>query len=150
MKNIFKPILMMAAFAAMLTITSCEKTCDAGYEGSDCKTQIRTKYYGTYKVSGTAVNGGGSATITDLLVTVSASSTTNVQDFNITFVLGGDSYLLKGTLKDGSAFTVPSQTANGNTYTGSGSFAGSVTMNLSLAEDNSGTVTNVTLSGDKQ
>jgi hypothetical protein len=44
MKKIFASFLTVAAFAAVTTISSCTKTCDEGYEGSDCKTEIRTKF----------------------------------------------------------------------------------------------------------
>ncbi len=148
MKKVIYSALMMGALA--FSTTSCTKTCDAGYEGSDCKTEVRTKYLGNYKTSGTAVvAGGGSGQITDLIVAVSTSST-DVESFNFAYTIGGDSYSLKGTLStNGTAFTVPSQTAQGLTYTGSGSFT-TTSMTVQLQEVNGSTTTTINLTGPKQ
>ncbi len=43
MKNIFKGFLAATTLGVVLTIASCTKTCDTGFEGSDCKTEMRTK-----------------------------------------------------------------------------------------------------------
>lgn len=44
-----KKILAALTIALVLFISACTKTCETGYEGKDCKTEIRVKYYGTYK-----------------------------------------------------------------------------------------------------
>lgn len=148
MKKIFNSLFIMAAITAMFSTTSCTKVCDAGYEGSDCKTEVRAKYIATYKVAGTATNAGGSLNVTDLLITVTAASS-GVSDMNFTYVLGGTTYSLKGTLNsDGSSIEFANQTSNGLTYSGSGSFAGT-TLNLNLTEVGSATTT-ILLSGPKQ
>lgn len=51
MKSIFKSFLAVAAMASVITISSCTKTCDPGYEGNDCKTEVRAKFIGTYGAS---------------------------------------------------------------------------------------------------
>jgi hypothetical protein len=148
MKKIFSTLLIATALVGTLSISSCTKTCDAGYEGSDCKTEVRTKYVATYKVSGTATNTNGSAPITDLLVAVTSASS-GVQDLNFTYTLSGTTYSLKGTLQaDGTSLNFATQTTNSLSYSGSGSFAGT-TLNLNLTEAGSVTTT-ITLSGPKQ
>lgn len=148
MKKIFALFLTAATFTAVTTMSSCTKTCDAGYEGSDCKTEIRSKYTGTYKVSGTATNTSGTAPITDLIVTV-ANSSSSVTKFNLSYTLGGDTYSLVGDLDDNGSFTIASQTAQGLTYSGSGSFTTS-SMTLNLTEVDGSTTTNISLTGPKQ
>lgn len=146
MKKVIYSALLLGAFA--MGTSSCTKTCDAGYEGSDCKTEVRTKYFGTYNVSGTAVNAGGSSNISNLIVTV-GTRTGDVQDFSFSFVLGGDTYLFQGTLDaNGTAFTVPSQTVQTLQYSGNGSFTTS-SMQVQLSEVDGGTTTTINLSGAK-
>ena len=149
MKNFFRPFMIVAVAASLFATSSCTKTCDAGYEGSDCKTEVRTKYFGSYKVSGNAVvTGGGSDVISDLIVTVTTASA-DVQKFNFSYVIGGDNYQLTGTLNEnGTAFTVPSQTAQGLNYTGSGSFT-TTSMSVLLTETDGSQVTTITLQGPK-
>jgi hypothetical protein len=40
MKKLVSFFAATALVAAMMTTSSCTKTCDAGYEGSDCKTPV--------------------------------------------------------------------------------------------------------------
>ncbi|MBL7800270.1 MAG: hypothetical protein JNL95_06045 [Chitinophagales bacterium] len=149
MKKLLNFLMIGAVSAMLVTTSSCTKTCDAGYEGSDCKTEVRTKYYGNYKTSGTAVNTSGSFTITDLIVSVS-SNASDVQNFNFSYTIGGDTYLLNGKIDaNGTAFTVPSQTAFGLTYTGTGTFTTS-SMTVQLTEVDGGTTTTINLTGPKQ
>lgn len=51
-KLAFAAFLSVSALGT-LTMTSCNKdeTCDAGYEGSDCKTLSSAKFVGTYAVT---------------------------------------------------------------------------------------------------
>lgn len=44
MKKIFNSLFIMAAITAMVSTSSCTKVCDPGYEGSDCKTEVRAKF----------------------------------------------------------------------------------------------------------
>ncbi len=44
MKKIFNSFLIVAVMASVASISSCTKTCDAGFEGTDCKTEIRAKF----------------------------------------------------------------------------------------------------------
>lgn len=123
--------------------------CEDGYEGVNCATETRSKYFGNYKMSGTASNTSGTFTIADLIMTVSASST-SIQTINISFMLGSDSYLLSATLANDGTFTVPSQAVNSLTYAGTGSFSGSFTMNINMTENAPGDVSTISLSGPKQ
>ncbi len=44
MKSIFKSFLAVATLATVISVSSCTKTCDPGYEGTDCKTEVRAKF----------------------------------------------------------------------------------------------------------
>lgn len=44
-----KNLLSLFIVGSLLFISACTKTCEAGYEGKDCKTEIRSKFYGDYK-----------------------------------------------------------------------------------------------------
>jgi hypothetical protein len=57
MKKVIYSALMMGALA--FGTTSCTKTCDAGYEGSDCKTEVRTKFLANNKVTTDNCAGSG-------------------------------------------------------------------------------------------
>ena len=43
MKKITTAIMLLVTLAAVTTISSCTKTCDNGFEGSDCKTFVFDK-----------------------------------------------------------------------------------------------------------
>jgi len=51
MKNFFKPFLIAATVASLFFVNSCTKPCKEGFEGSDCKTQVRTKFLANNKVT---------------------------------------------------------------------------------------------------
>lgn len=153
MKKLFRTFSAFALIGSLFTFNSCEKVCDEGYEGDKCDVEIRAKYFGTYKVSGTATNDLGSAPITDLIINITTSSA-GILNFNISYTLGGDQYSLNAKLDtDGKNFTIPQQTitAGGTNYiySGSGSFT-SNSITLQLTENDNGFVTNVSLTGPKQ
>jgi hypothetical protein len=148
MKKIFNSFLVVAMMAAVATTSSCTKTCDPGYEGSDCKTEQRTKYFGTYSLSGTD-NGTPAGTYTNVNTTVSTSST-GVQNLNI---LIGSGISLQIKLDEaGTAFTVVGPTSGNFTYTGTGSFTSSslTLVNLTETKTSDNTVLVYNLSGAKQ
>ena len=148
MKKIFNSFLIVAVIASVASISSCTKTCDAGYEGSDCKTEVRAKFVGTYKVSGTIVTGGVSTAFADQTLTI-ATSSANLQNILLTF--GGATVTASTT---GTTMTIASQVINVNyTYTGTGSIANNVISFTITETDNTGgvpTVYNITGSGPKQ
>jgi hypothetical protein len=56
MKKMFNYLLVGTMALGLFAAQSCSKTCDAGYEGSDCKTLSSTKFLGTYSEADT-LNG---------------------------------------------------------------------------------------------
>lgn len=137
--------LTMIAVATVLFFNSCEQDpckdvicvngtcvsgicdCDAGYEGSDCGTESRAQFIGTYSVSGTVaceVTPDGTITNAVLSITNSASDVTK-----IVINFAGQLTII-GTVT-GSSVTIESQTVGSFTYTGNGTVSGNnITMTL--------------------
>ena len=155
MKKLFSILTGVALTAAIFSTTSCTKTCDAGYEGSDCKTEVRAKYVGNWTESGTwtattspATNGSVPATA------VTVSTATSINDINAAFTFNSVNYSYKRTMgSDGKTFTMSSQTqADGSTLTGSGSFPSATTVSevITLTYTTpSAFVVTITLTGSK-
>ncbi len=59
MKKIFNSFLIVAVMASVASISSCTKTCDPGFEGTDCKTEIRTKFLKDNAVTSDNCTGTG-------------------------------------------------------------------------------------------
>ena len=98
MKKIFNSLFIMAAVTAMFSVTSCTKTCDLGYEGSDCKTETRAKYLGNFngtEVSTLAGTGPVSVNATSVNGDVTKVNFYNIYDagFNTTATLQADGSL---------------------------------------------------------
>jgi hypothetical protein len=117
MKKVFKSFLAIAIIGAVTTVTSCTKTCDPGYEGDDCKTEIRAKFIGQYAGPETCTVGTDNYTIT-----VGRSSTDALK---ITFAnVYNQAYTAVATV-DGSSFTVETQNvATDVTVAGTGTLSG--------------------------
>ncbi len=109
--------------------------CTAGFEGTDCGTQMRTKFIGIY--NGTFSCPGQNFTV-QMNVTTSSTGISNV-----VFNDGFDTWV--GTVS-GSSVTINTQTISaGVTIAGSGQLAGNIlTLNLNLSG------TTCTYSGTKQ
>ncbi len=132
--------MMIGALA--FSITSCTKTCEPGYEGSDCKTEVREKFIGAFQ--GDEICGTGNDNYT---ITIAKPGTEDVLKVTFTNVYN-QALTAVGTV-DGSSFTVESQTvAVGITVSGSGSVSGSnLTFTYSI---NDGTnANNCTFTGTK-
>ena len=129
MKKIFNSFVIVAMMAAVATTSSCTKTCDPGYEGSDCKTETRSNYYGIYTLSGSDTDGD---TYSNLQTTV-ATGGNDVLQMNITMVGNGLTVPFTGKLdaSSTSTFSVAQFPFAGEQFTGSGSFAGKL-MTLQL------------------
>lgn len=98
MKKILNSLFIMAAVTAMFSVTSCTKTCDLGYEGSDCKTETRAKYLGNFngtEVSTLAGTGPVSVNATSVNGDVTKVNFYNIYDagFNTTATLQADGSL---------------------------------------------------------
>ncbi|MBL0308596.1 MAG: hypothetical protein IPP77_02580 [Bacteroidetes bacterium] len=76
MKKIFGLFLTVAT-AAIIT-SSCTKTCDPGYEGDKCTTEVRAKFVGQWKGDEVCTVGTDSYTI------AVANSASDVQTITIT------------------------------------------------------------------
>ncbi len=114
MKKIFNSFVVVAMMAAAATTSSCTKTCDAGYEGSDCKTEVRAKIIGTYKVTETCGTTGSAV----YNVTISKSSSDVLKVLIVPF---GGYPAITGTAKvDGTNVTVEAQTSGNYTFNGTG------------------------------
>ena len=141
MKKILSVFTVVCAIAAITTISSCTKTCDPGYEGSDCKTAMNTKFGGLFHISDTAAthytNPVSDTTYYipyDLTVTASLSDPTVITLGNFGGYLGSITGKVDGTNFTGDNTTIGgvqisnvSGSINGNvisyTYTGIDSFS---------------------------
>ena len=117
MKKIFNSFLIVAVMASVASISSCTKTCDAGYEGSDCKTQILTKFL---KTGATVSEVCGTVTSTPYVVDVATGS--DATHFRIKNLGGysctaGDYYVVL-TVKDGTNSTIDAQTVCATAWSG--------------------------------
>lgn len=125
---------MILATAILLGTASCKKdedtiTCDLGYEGTNCATEIREKFIGSYNVEQT----------TDLanpyqLQMVKLS--TNVYSFrieNITNEGYGVRAEVSTVANQPKVFNIPEQIVNGNTISGTGNTnSGALDMLVSI------------------
>ena len=132
-----KAILFL--FAASVLFSGCKKECGIGYEGSNCKTEVRTKFYGFYTgavtQNNTAYNG---------YYEIAASGT----DAN-KFEIGPFVATLQNN--DGT-FTIASQTVNlsGLAYTATGNGAVTGTqLNMLYNWERNGIVTQGYFTGVK-
>ncbi len=142
MKKIFKTFVAITTIAAVSFISSCTKTCDPGYEGSDCKTETRAKFVGQYQGPETCTVGTDNYTLTV------AKSSTDVLKITFTNVYN-QAYTAIATV-DGSSFTVESQTvASGVTVSGTGTLSGT-TLTFTYTITTAGAASNTcTFSGVK-
>ncbi|MDB5284195.1 MAG: hypothetical protein JWO06_3270 [Bacteroidota bacterium] len=147
MRKITRLSLMIATSAVLLTIASCSKTCDAGYEGSDCKTQIREKFIGQFKGPETCTAGTDNYT-----VTISNSSSSDLLAIILSNVYN-QSFTATGTVSGTTLTTTANQTLGvGVTLvSGTGSISGSpsvLTFTYAI-KDSAGTTNTCTFTGTK-
>ena len=114
MKKVFKPFMVVAAVAGLMAVNSCSKTCDPGYEGTDCKTETRAKILGSYHVTETCSVTGAAAY--DVTITASGTDVTKV----LVSPFGGYSGLTGTISVDGTTLTIGQQSSAGYTVVGSG------------------------------
>ncbi|MCW3127127.1 MAG: hypothetical protein JWO03_2785 [Bacteroidetes bacterium] len=145
MKKLVSFLTATALVVTLMTTSSCTKTCDAGYEGSDCKTQVRTKFVNTYTASETknagtpytyptSITAGTSATdITQVIITKITGQNLGTGGFFTNYVTGTVS---------GSTLTIANQSPDGDGYyiTGSGTITGTtVALTYSISGPNNAT-----------
>ncbi|MEO8066468.1 MAG: calcium-binding EGF-like domain-containing protein [Flavobacteriales bacterium] len=152
--------LPLAVLAIALSITGCKKddpcdsvtcynggtcsdgtcSCGTGYQGTDCGTEWRSKFLGSYV--GNMACSTGNFTI-NLSVNNSANGVTS-----ITMNDGTDTWV--AVLSSTNNFSIATQAISGGTsVSGSGQLAGNI-LTLNLILSNSGNTVNCTYSGTKQ
>ena len=111
--------LLSLMFILSVGLNSCTKECEEWYEGDDCKTEVRAKFFGVY--AGTATTNGQSANAQ----TQVSTSTSGINSFSISLTTGEITATLSS--KEGT-FSIPLQNIyyQGTTsqIEGSGSFNG--------------------------
>jgi len=159
-----KAAFSVLALGAMLTFSSCKDECKdvtcnnggtcvtgscectTGYEGTNCETETRAKFIGTYTTNGSVtcpVSGNGTLTGTSISITNSSSAANKI----VISVLGVN---LTATVS-GSSFTLDQSTQNNFTYTGNGSLSGTtITINLNEQDPSIGETCVYTVTGPKQ
>jgi len=113
MKKMFNYLLVGTMALGLFSAQSCSKTCDAGYEGTDCKTESRAKFYKSWLATETKT---GSSTPSTFSVTIGSGSTTDVTKISI----GNFSDVFVNDVTatvDGDKFTIPSQNPDADRYT---------------------------------
>ena len=128
--------VIVLLFVASVFISSCTKKCESGYEGSNCTTEARAKYYATY--SGTAVTNGNNASV-DCIITQGTSGIHSlIVQGGLTNGVGLEAIL--ATNNDGT-FVINPQVINSSfTVSGSGLFSGN-NVNVTLNYPSSVTTT---------
>ncbi len=114
-------------------------TCAAGYEGTNCETEERTKFLGTYSCTVSYSDGSSADSGVPLIIT----SASNIE--KVTFTFGGTVFT---AMVDGSTMTLDPATASGSTYTGSGSVTGSQ-LSASITETAAAGTLVYTITGSK-
>lgn len=122
MRNFFKPFVMASTVAALFFVSSCTKTCDPGYEGSDCKTEVRAKFLANNKVTTDNCAGSG--------YNMSITADSDVE-FIVFSNLGNFTTpaVVKAKVSESSFSFTNFIDATGRKFTGSGTLAGN-TINL--------------------
>ena len=137
MKKTLSALTLICAIAAITTMSSCTKTCGVGYEGSDCKTAMNTKFAGSYSVHDTAIiNNTQSVFVYTMTVTASSSDPSTISIANFGGFNPGSSTTGK---VDGTTLTIPNTTIGNEQITNaSGSISGSTLTFVYTAQDSTG------------
>lgn len=131
--------LTLTAFGAT-TLVSCNKDCEIGYEGSNCKTLSRDKFVGTW-------NGNETCTIgTDQY---QLSITAAGEDIKLNYSnLYNQGFSGQGTMTGNNTFTFTG--ASGATdWTGTGTLADNGTITLNYQISNGVTANTCTFTGNR-
>jgi hypothetical protein len=137
MKKMFNLILAVTVFAGLTAVTSCSKTCDEGFEGTKCDTEIREKFTGTSSTTYTATEDGTLSQPATFDVTIS-KSTTGATKILIGNVWNTFTNQVLATV-DGDKFTIENQTPDNDGYSvqGTGTINGNkITVNYSVTDNN--------------
>ncbi len=147
MSKLFRPFLMVATAATLLLTNSCTKTCDPGYEGTDCKTEVRAKFLSNNVSVSEKKNNGTAYSYSTTIISVSS----DVQQVAITKIANGFYNSNIVATVDGSTFTIAKQDPDYDGYNieGSGTVSGtSVTVTFTITgKDGSGNTVTDNYSG---
>lgn len=117
MKKVFNSFLMVATIASVVSISSCTKTCDPGFEGDDCKTEVRAKIIGTYGMTETcSVTGNANY---DIVITKASTDVMNV----LISPFGGYPGATGTAKVEGDVITISAQSSIGFNFNGSGTIS---------------------------
>ncbi len=92
--------------------------CEDGYEGTNCETEERTEFIGTYNVTEACTSGNYTYSIT---ATTSGTDVTSIIITNF-----GDYGVNVSATVDGDNITIANQTVGGGTFSGTGQISGNV------------------------
>ena len=146
MNKNFKGFLALSTLAVVMTIASCTKTCDTGVEGSDCKTEMRTKFLGSWTASDSCVvSATTGAPVPYIIINNSTGLSSDLPSFNITNVANAG-VTVRAKISNSTSFTIPSQTvaygASTVNVSGDGSISNNnMTVNVTYAIAGTTTVT---------
>lgn len=117
MKRLFRTFAAFAILGAVATTTSCTKTCDEGFEGDDCKTEVRAKIIGTYGMTETcSVTGNANY---DIVITKASTDVMNV----LISPFGGYPGATGTAKVEGDVITISAQSSVGFSFNGSGTIS---------------------------
>ena len=118
MNKTTKTLLAVVALATLISISSCTRTCDIGYEGDNCTARVTDRYIGTFSGRETcgAVNDTFTVDITEVAGDVAKIKIYNIHNTNIHAT---------GTVLENGSVALASQSF------GTGNISGSVTIDAS-------------------
>ena len=141
MKKLVKFFAVAALLGTLMTTQSCTKTCDAGYEGSDCKTLMTAKFINSNWSVTESKNGGTPYTYSSSI----SQSSTDISKVLISKVANQffNSNVV-GTVSNSTTITITNQNPDGDNYyittTGTNAVANNVmTLNYSITGPNGAT-----------
>src|SRR2546425_1066933 len=117
MKRSFSLFICLFIFSILSSLISCTKTedgCAAGYEGSDCKTEIRTKFIGSFVGLQGCKSGNDSIPVTITAVAGDATKVTIANLYNVGFTTNG-------VVASNGIINIPQQSFGTGTISGSAS-----------------------------
>lgn len=109
--------MAVAVIGTLFTVTSCTKTCDSGYEGSDCKTEIRTKLL---KVGANVTEScSGTSSPAYVVDVVTGSDVTKIRIKNLgNYNCSTGDYYVVLSVVDGTNLNIDAQTVCATVWSG--------------------------------
>lgn len=146
MTNTLRKIALVAMLAATagttMTMTSCKKddaTCETGYEGTDCKTEVRAKFINASGWSAEEVGSVSKASTFGVNIKTSSTGVDKILISNLYNEFGND---VVATVS-GTTFTIARQEPDGDKFfvQGNGSFNGtSITVDYTVTDERTAVV----------